>query len=214
MTISTKFRFHSLIFFGVAATFMLSGCATPVRHAGGKTPTLAIIAGVPDDANRAIVAAVTESFQRQSRQALMTEVQIAQKLGSYPQYIQGPYQRAYFEIEADWGRSDTTKIANIQRALGVDYLYVIWVPNAIRNGALADYLVWTQADIKAVDINEVEAPVVAQLFALPGSRVVMKSEYKLHLDGAYKPGSLPFRDSIDSIARKLGEESGLMKGWW
>lgn len=198
----------------VAAAVSLQGCATPARTAGGRAPTVAVIAGVPDDANKAIAELVAESLQRQSKQQPVSNEQIAKKLTSYPQYIQGPYQRAYFEIEVDWQRTDRAKISAALRELGVDYLYVVWAPNAVRNGALTDYIVWTPADIKAVDIHEVTVPLVVQLFAAPGARVVMKEQYVVYLDGAYKPNKMLFGDSIDSIALKLGKETGLIRGWW
>lgn len=190
-----------------------AGCATPAKFAGGKAPTVAVIAGVTEDANLAIVTAVTQSLQSQSRQPVVSQAQIARTLTPYPQNIQGPYRRAYFEIEIDWDRTDKAKIAGIQRALGVDYLCVIWAPTSVRNGALTDYVVWSPADIRALDIKRARVPVVVQLFTAAGGKEVWKEQYLVYLDNDNKP--VPRKgDSIENIALKLGKEAGLMQSWW
>lgn len=209
-------RYSRTLYCFLAIVIITSGCAAPARHAGGRTPTVAVITGVPEEASRKIAAAVAESLQLQSKLPVLADAQIAKTISNYPGYIQGPYLRAYFEIEVDWSHTDMTRIAAIQRELGADFLYVIWAPSAIRNGAFSDYLVWTPADIKAVDIERVEVPAVAQLFATQGNRMVMKAQYKVCLDESSRPKKkfMDSCDSIDNIALKLGKESGLIKGWW
>jgi len=214
--LSKSNKYPCALYLLLAIILVASGCAAPVRHDGGKAPIVAVITGVPEEASRKIATTVAESLQLQSKQRVMTDALIATKLTNYPRYIPGPYQRAYFEIEVDWSHTDMNRIAAIQRELGADFLYVIWAPNAIRNGSLSDYLVWTPADIKAVDIDRIEVPIIVQLFATPGNKVVMKEQYKICLDESSKPKKefMDSCDSIDKIALKLGKETGLMKGWW
>lgn len=196
---------------------LLAGCASPAHDVtspvGHGAPTVAVILGVKDEVNREIAMAVAASLQRQSRQQIMTDGQIAKRLANYPLNIQGPYTRAYFEIEEDWNRTDMTKVTAIQQALGVDYLLVIWAPNVLQNYG---YLVWTAADIKATGNDRVMVPLIVQLFATPGYKGVMKEKYMVCLDGSNKPKKV-FMDgceSVDKIALALGKETGLIKGWW
>ncbi|MDH4234386.1 MAG: hypothetical protein OEV15_04545, partial [Gallionella sp.] len=93
-----------------------------------KGTSIAIISGTKEPQNVALAKLVSDSLRKKSRYQVSSPAQISQAIEPYPQTIKGPYKSAYLAIDTDWELGDREKIANMQRLLGVDYLYVIWAP--------------------------------------------------------------------------------------
>ena len=156
-----------------------------------KGRSIAVLAGVPEDANLAVVALVTEELRKQSRYQVMSQAQIAGAVKPYPQVIKGPYRSAYFEVDVDWKLTDKQKLTALQRALGVDYLYVVWAPTAVSYGG-------SGANLK----------LVGQLFEFPGAKEVGHGAFQLLLQKD-KPDYL--KQGAEKVARQLAEETGMLK---
>lgn len=150
--------------------------------------SIAVISGTKEAQNVALAILVGDSLRKNSRYQVMSSAQISQAIPAYPQTIKGPYKSAYYHIDTDWDLGDRKKIADIQRTLGVDYLYVIWAPISVSSNGNA----------------VVSVPAVAQLFELPNSREVAKTSIGL-VSGDEK--NLYFREGADEIARQLAEET-------
>jgi len=121
---------HILFFF---LPLVLGACSTfnPVNGDFKlKGKTLAVIAGLDNDANMLTAQYMTESLKKNTRFQVLSQKQIGQAIPGYPDNIQGPYRSAYFEIEVDYSKTDMKRIRSIQQKLGVDYLYVLWTPSA------------------------------------------------------------------------------------
>ncbi|MER3423464.1 MAG: hypothetical protein C4293_09765, partial [Nitrospiraceae bacterium] len=71
---------------------------------------------------------MTEGLEKNSRFHVLSQKQVAQAVPHYPQHIKGPYNSAYLEIDVGYSKTDVGKIGEIQKRLGVDYLYVLWAP--------------------------------------------------------------------------------------
>jgi len=114
-------------------TVTLSACVTTFTPVNGdvrfKGKTLAVIAGLDNEANLLVAQSMSESLRKNTRFQVMPYKQVAQTVSGYPGKIQGPYKTAYFEIEMDYSRTDLKRIKAIQQQLGVDYLYVLWSPS-------------------------------------------------------------------------------------
>lgn len=150
--------------------------------------SIAVISGTKEEQNVVLANMVADSLRKNSRYQVMSSAQISQAVPSYPQTIKGPYKSAYFHIDTDWDLGDRKKIADIQRALGVDYLYVMWAPMSVSSNGRA----------------VVSVPAVAQLFEQPNSKEVAKTSIGL-LFGDEK--NLYFKQGADEVARQLAEET-------
>jgi hypothetical protein len=120
----------------VALALGLSGCSTFQlldRNFTLHGRTLAVISGLSDDTNLLAAKLLTESITKDSFFRVMSQRDIAQTIPNYPLHVQGPYQPAYLEVDVDFSQTDIKKLAEIQKRLGVDYLYVIWMPTAIKH---------------------------------------------------------------------------------
>ncbi len=181
----------------VAAMLALaaSGCFNAFNVLDGnfkpKGRSIAVLAGVPEDASVAIAALVADELRKQSRYRVMSQAQIAEALKPYPQLIKGPYRSAYFEIDVDWSLTDKQKLAAMQRSLGVDYLYVMWAPTAITSGSS----------------KNTSLHVVAQLFEFPGAKEVGQGAFQLYIQ---KDDATNLKQGAERVARQLAEKTGML----
>lgn len=150
--------------------------------------SIAVISGTKETQNVALANLVADSLRKNSRYQVMSSAQLSQAIPAYPQNIKGPYKSAYYYIDTDWDMGDRKKIADIQRTLGVDYLYVIWAPISVSSNGQA----------------MVSVPAIAQLFEQPNSKEVAKTSIGL-ISGDEK--NLYFKEGADEIARQLAEET-------
>jgi len=181
----------------VAALGMaLCGCFTAFEVVDGSfTPkgrSIAVLAGLPEGGSAAIAALVADELRKQSRYQVLSQAQIAQALKPYPQAIKGPYRSAYFEIDVDWSLTDKQKLAAIQRALGADYLYVMWAPTAVSWGS-----------DKAANLQ-----LVGQFFAFPGGKEIGHGVFQLHLR---KDDAKYVKQGAEEVARQIAEKTGMLK---
>ena len=91
------------------------------------------------------------------------------------------------KIDTDWDLGDRQKIAGIQHALGVDYLYVIWAPITTSNGG---------------EISTM--PAVAQLFTQPNAKEVAKTSIGLFVGD--KENTF-LKEGVEEIAQQLAAET-------
>lgn len=158
-----------------------------------KGKSIAVISGLREPANVAVAELVGESLRKKSRFAVISQAQVARKVPGYPMRIKGPYKSAYMSILTDWDLGDRAKIAEIQRTLGVDYVYVIWTP-----------IVGEWNDSKVTDIQA-----VAQLFEAPGAKVVAQSSIEL-MDGDKKDTKTYLTQGVDEVARQLATKTHML----
>ena len=181
----------------VAAMLALaaSGCFNAFNVLDGnfkpKGRSIAVLAGVPEDASVAIAALVADELRKQSRYRVMSQAQIAEALKPYPQLIKGPYRSAYFEIDVDWKLTDKQKLAAMQRSLGADYLYVMWAPTAVSSGSS----------------KNASLHVVAQLFEFPGAKEVGQGAFLLYIS---KDDPTRLKQGAEKVARQLAEKTGML----
>jgi len=157
-----------------------------------KGRSIAVLAGVPEEANVAVAALVADELRKQSRYQVVAHAQVAQSVKPYPQVIKGPYRSAYFAIDLDWGLTDKQKLTALQRSLGVDYLYVIWAPTAVSYGGS----------------GSANLQLVGQLFEFPGAKEVGHGAFQLLLQ---KDNSNYLKQGAEKVARQLAEETGMLK---
>jgi hypothetical protein len=185
----------------------LTACATfrpttPNYQAKGKT--MAIISGLENGANLQLAHYMTVSMAEFSKFQMVPQKKIAELVRDYPFDIHGPYKAAYFDIEEDYSRTDVEKIRNIQKKLGVDYLYVLWAPSSTTYNARSNV------------IN-----CVAQLFEFPGGKEVGRGRF-----GSAANGKIHFiiqskvnEEDIDQgmlrstrhVSRELAQKIGMAK---
>ena len=155
-----------------------------------KGKSIAVLTGTKEPHNLEIASQVTESLRKTSRYQVLPQLAVSKVVQPYPQAIKGPYKSAYFQIDTDWDMGDRQKIAQIQRALGVDYLYVIWAPIAVSNGGSSIY----------------QVPAVAQMFEQSTGSVVAQTEIML-LWGGEKNQYV--KEGTDEISAQLAEKTGM-----
>jgi hypothetical protein len=152
--------------------------------------SIAVLAGVPEEANVAVAALVADELRKQSRYQVVPHAQVAKTIKPYPQAIKGPYRSAYFAIDVDWGLTDRQKLTALQHALGVDYLYVIWAPTAVSYGGSGANL-----------------QLVGQLFEFPGAKEVGHGAFQLFV----QKDSDHLKQGAEKVARQVAEETGMLK---
>jgi len=189
----------SYIVLSVVVLLTGSGCSSPHYAVDfnltdssfkSKGKSIAVISGSKEPMSVALAKMVSDSLGKKSRYLVASQANVSKAVESYPQTIKGPYKSAYFYIDQDWDMGDRKKIADIQRSLGVDYLYVIWAPIAVsQNG-------YSVSNVRAI----------AQLFEQPNAKVVAQSTMGL-LAGDEK--NLYFKEGADEIARLLAEETNM-----
>jgi len=202
---SPKMKYHyskscaARAILGVVTILAISGCSHyqvgfSLTNGGFKPKgqSIAIISGTKETQNVALANLVADSLRKKSRYQVTTPAQIAQLVQPYPMSIKGPYKSAYFHIDTDWDLGDRKRIVEVQRALDVDYLYVIWAPIALSSSGR----------------TLVQVHAVAQLFERPNAKEVAKTSMVLFMGDE---GNLYFKEGADEVARQLAEETNMAK---
>ena len=153
--------------------------------------SIAVISGTKEPQNVALAKMVSDSLRKKSRYQVASAAQISKAIDTYPQTIKGPYKSAYLYIDTDWDLGDREKIANIHRALGVDYLYVIWAPISVSNGG-----------------NLSSVPAVAQLFEQPNAKEVAQTTISLLVGD---DGNEHFKEGVEELTQQLAEQTKMAK---
>jgi hypothetical protein len=152
----------------------LSGCSTfhltqePFQPKG---KTLAVIAGMTNDSSLSIAKSFGDELGKTSMFQVLSQKQVAQAIPNYPQLVKGPYKSAYFEIDVDYAKTDLERVKELQRHLGVDYVYVLWAPATVSHGNSG----WFSKHYLVTQI-------VAQLFESPGGKEVGRGQYAVRVD--------------------------------
>lgn len=154
-----------IVLIGVLLCFV-AGCSGPTFkplssdfHAK-ESASLAVVSGLKKSSNAQLAHYLTEAFKAQSTYRVLSQAAIAKAVKGYPYNIQGPYSSAYFEIKSDFDKTDLEMIRQLQKKLGVDYLFVIWAP------------LTTTFNQSAPTIH-----VVSQMFESPGAREVGQGNF-------------------------------------
>lgn len=190
------------------APMLLSGCFSAFTLSdSGYRPrgrSLAVVAGLDNEASLALARGMTDAFRRQTKFQVVPQSQVAQAVPGYPQKIKGPYTSAYFQIEADYGNTDRKKVRDLQKRIGADYVYVVWVPTATV----------TQGTVHQFHI-------IAQLFEAPEAREVGNGMYAATAGRVAGCCLVPpptdrdkgdaVKDTSDHVAREIGEKLGMLK---
>lgn len=164
----------SWIWMAVVASLSVGGCATfhltqePFRNNGKK---LAVIAGLTNPGSLQAAQALSEAVEQASRFQVLPQKKVAQAIPNYPQLIKGPYTSAYFEIDEDYTKTDLGRVSEIQKHLGVDYLYILWAPTSVQSGGKSLF-----------SKNHPLVHVVAQVFEFPGAKEIGRGKYVLRVD--------------------------------
>jgi hypothetical protein len=194
------------LFLGSLLMTFLSACSTfslvdPDFKPHGKS--LAVVAGVNNDSNVLAAKLLGDALGRNSRFQVMSQKQVAQLLPGYPFKIQGPYKSAYFEIDEDYSKTDLKKIKDLQRKLGVDYMYVMWAPcSTSYNG----------------HINMLH--IVAQLFEAPMAKEVGNGKFmatagRVSYPFAPTPSEeaelQALKDTAEHVAKEIAQKTSMTK---
>lgn len=169
-----------------------------------KGKTLAVVSGLNHDTNYFIAQSMTQSLKKQSKFKVMPQKKIAKAWRNYPVNIKGPYNSAYFDIDINYSNTDIKKLREIQKKLGVDYLYVMWAPtgSTINNS-----------------VNEIN--IIAQLYEFPGGKEVANGRFNSVSYSnssclvAKKPTAEEdaegIRRTTDMVAKLMAEKTGMLK---
>ncbi len=184
----------ALLALSVALLLAGSGCAkyyvdTNLTDSSFKPrgKSIAVISGTKEEQNVYLAALVAVSLHKMSRFQVMSPEQVSKALAPYPLTVKGPYRSAYLSIDTDWELGDRKKIAEIQRALGVDYLYVIWAPISVQHNN-----------------SDPVVPAVAQLFEHPNAKEVAETELRIIVGDKDSPN---VKDGVEEVARQLAEQT-------
>ena len=166
-----------------------------------KGKTLAVVAGLDNEANEAAAQYMSEALRKNTRFQVVPQKQVAQSLGVYPPKIQGPYKSAYFEIEVDYAKTDLKKIRAVQQKLGVDYLYVLWTPSAtVYNEKIHSLNIISQMFEHGKEVGN------GRFNAVAGRSTCCLSPAPKDED---KSNAL--KDTTEYVAREIGEKTGMLK---
>lgn len=165
--------------------------------------SIAVIAGLENDATVLLTQYLIEELKEQSSYAVMPQSVIVKKLKGYPFDIEGPYKTAYFEIEMDFTQTDVGKLSQIQKILGVDYLFVLWAPISVSHNSGAANVIH----------------VVTQMYEAPGPREVGRGRFYAYArksalgirsvtDGQIDQG---LKNAAHKVAWELAAKTGMGK---
>ncbi len=181
----------------VVLSLLMAGCETfrlVDQDYRPKGRSIAVVSGLESSGNSAVAERMTIALRKFTRLQVTPYKQVAGAVP--PQKIKGPYLYAYFEIEEDYGNTDVKKIQQIQRKLGVDYLYVVWAPTA------------------TVTNNKIEQlHCIGQLFAGPSSKEVGHGKFaatagKTDCCLVPPPNDQDRSDAVDEAAERVAKEIG------
>lgn len=187
---------YSWILTAIVASLCFSGCATfhvtqePLRNNGKK---LAVIAGLTNPGSLQAAQALADEVGKASRFQVLPEKQVARAIPNYPQLIKGPYTSAYFEIDEDYTKTDVSRVNEIQKQLGVDYLYILWAPTSVQSGGKGLFFK-----------NYPLVHVVAQVFEFPGAKEIGRGKYMIRFDDDRKE---LLRDDLATVAKEFAEKT-------
>jgi len=121
-----------ILFILTVVVCIFGGCETnQVIKRENFTPRgkrMAVFAGSRTKANIVLAENLTESLKKMSMFTVISQQEIKEKIPYYPTRIQGPWTLAYYNIDVDTGKSDRERISAYQKAVGADYIAVIWSP--------------------------------------------------------------------------------------
>ncbi len=133
-----------------------------IQNADGSE--IAVISGINSEPNLSYAIMLTELLRKHSSLKVMSQKQIAENIEHYPSRIRGPWKFAYVEIEPDFTRMDVEKVKQIQKKLGVKYLYVVWTP------VETSYTIQNYGDV-------FELHTISQLFEFPAGEAIGGSKF-------------------------------------
>ena len=179
---------------------LFSGCATfhltenPFTPKGKK---LAVIAGLTNAHSLQAAQDLAEELRKTSRFQVVPQKQVEQGIPNYPQLIKGPYRSAYLEIDEDYSKTDVGRVKEIQKHLGVDYLYVLWAPTSVQYGGKGLFFK-----------NYPLMHVVAQVFEFPGGKEIGRGKYMVRVDDDRQQ---ILRDDVTHVAKEFAEKTRMSK---
>jgi hypothetical protein len=191
---------HSWIWMVVVVSLSFSGCSTfqltqePFRHNGKK---LAVIPGLTNLSSVQAAQALGEAVGKASRFEVLQQKQVAVAIPNYPQMIKGPYASAYFEIDEDYTKTDLARVSEIQKHLGVDYLYILWAPASVQSGGQG----WFSKNRPLVHI-------VAQVFEFPGAKEIGHGKFMIRFDDELNAF---LHDDLATVAKEFAEKTHMPK---
>jgi hypothetical protein len=184
----------------VGATLFLSGCSTfnltqePFQPKGKK---LAVIAGLTNSSSLQAAQVLAGEVGKVSRFQVVPQNHVAQAIPNYPQLVKGPYKSAYFEIDEDYDKTDVGRVKEIQKHLGVDYLYVLWAPASVQSGDKG----WFFKNYPLLHV-------VAQVFEFPSGKEIGRGKYVLRFDDDHNE---PVHGDMVHIAEEFAEKTHMSK---
>ena len=190
----------SSIWMVVVASLCLSGCATfqlLQEPSGGNGKKLAVISGLTNPSSLQAAQTFADEVARASRFQVLPQKQVAQAIPNYPQLIKGPYASAYFEIDEDYAKTDVSRIREIQKHLGADYLYILWAPTSVQSGGKGLFFK-----------NYPVVHVVAQLFEFPGGKEIGRGKFMVRFDDDRKEF---VRDDLAAVAKEFAAKTRMPK---
>lgn len=190
----------SPVFIVTGLALLLTACSTFQLLDGNFRPkgkSLAVLSGLSDETSVMTATFLTQSLEKSSNFKVLSQKQIAQTVPNYPLHIKGPYGPSYIEVDVDYTHTDRNKLADIQKRLAVDYLYVVWAVNAVR---------YRSSNTIGGDVAVLN--VVAQFFEYPGGREVGRGFYRPRLDSAKAE---LMRKDLDAVAKEFARKTGMEK---
>ena len=184
----------------VITTLFFSGCATfsltqePFQPKG---KTLAVIAGLTNPSSLQAAQSLADEVGKASQFQVLSQKHVAQAIPHYPQLVKGPYKSAYFEIDEDYTKTDLARVKEIQKHLGVDYLYILWAPASVQSGGKGLFFK-----------NYPLMHVIAQVFEYPGGREIGRGKYMIRVDDDRNE---LLRDDLARVAKEIAEKTRLPK---
>ncbi len=187
-----------------------SSCITFFDFVGKKEEIrgnkLAVISGLKNQNSVIFARIVTEELARVSSFTIMSQQEISARLGNYPSIIRGPYESAYMNIIEKYDNTDTARLNEIQKKLGVDNLYVIWAP------------VHVEMQIGGSTATPYQIHAITQFFSYPGGKEVGRSMFKtMYAEGFVIGSNVPrspedaIRYASEQIAVKIAKKTGTLK---
>jgi len=167
-----------------------------------KGKRIAVISGLNDDSNLFVAKMMTGALDKVSVFKSLSQEKIAKAIKDYPINIKGPYSAAYLDVDVDYSKTDVNMIKELQRKLGVDYMYVLWIPLATTSNG-----------------NVKQLHVVTQLFEFPGGKEVANGRFDVASVGGVLWRSMPTaeddmkaaKETTEYVAKETAEKMGMLK---
>jgi hypothetical protein len=102
--------------------------------------SIAVLSGLNSELNLSMAILITENLKKNSTLKVMPQSDISRALSCYPTRIHGPWNFAYDEIDENYSMTDLEKVQQIQKKLGVDYMYIIWMPSTSSTNEGVEYV--------------------------------------------------------------------------